>query len=416
MTKSFQSVIALLSLIAFSASGFSQIATTSLRGTVTDPSGAVLPNVTITLTDMNTGKVFHATSTSTGGYILSQIPPSKYVIKAVASGFGDQQKIAELLVNQPATVDFVMAVQASAETVNVSAETQTLNTTDASLGTAVNNQTIESLPSEGRNVPELLALQPGVLFLGHDNNQGSDSRSGSVNGGRSDQGNITLDGLDDNDLATGSAFTGVLRETLDSVEEFRVATTNANADSGRSSGAQISLVTKSGTNKFHGALYEYHRPTFTVANDWFNKQAQLESDEPNRPGKLIRNTFGGAVGGPILKDKLFFFGNYEGQRTAENTQVTRTVPTASFQHGMVTYQSAGGSNVTLQPSDIAKMDPGCSGNGTCPWGPGVNPNISTVMAEAISCCKRRCARRRRAQLWLLYFFISESSDAQYVHR
>ena len=381
MTKCVQSVMALLSLIAFSAGGLSQIATTSLRGTVTDPSGAVLPNVTITLTDMNTGKAFHATSTSTGGYILSQIPPSKYIIKAVASGFGDQQKIAELLVNQPATVDFAMAVQASAETVNVSAETQTLNTTDASLGTAVNNQTIESLPSEGRNVPELLALQPGVLFLGHDNNQGSDSRSGSVNGGRSDQGNITLDGLDDNDLATGSAFTGILRETLDSVEEFRVATTNANADSGRSSGAQISLVTKSGTNEFHGALYEYHRPTFTVANDWFNKQAQLESDEPNRPGKLIRNTFGGAVGGPILKDKLFFFGNYEGQRTAENTQVTRTVPTAGFQHGTVTYQSVGGSNVTLQPSDIAKMDPGCSGNGTCPWGPGVNPNISTVMAK-----------------------------------
>lgn len=381
MTKCCQGVIVLFSLIALSVAGFCQIATTSLRGTVTDPSGAVLPNVTITLTDMNTGKVFQATSTSTGGYILSQIPPSKYIIKAVANGFGDQQKIAELLVNQPATVDFSMAVQASAETVNVSAETQSLNTTDASLGTAVNNQTIESLPSEGRNVPELLALQPGVLFLGHDNNQSGDSRSGSVNGGRSDQGNVTLDGLDDNDLATGFAFTGILRETLDSVEEFRVATSNANADSGRSSGAQISLVTKSGTNKFHGALYEYHRPTFTVANDWFNKQAQLQSDEQNRPGKLIRNTFGGAVSGPVLKDKFFFFGNYEGQRTAENTQVTRTVPTASFQQGEVIYQSASGPNVTLMPSDIAKMDPNCHANGTCPWGPGVNPNILQVMAH-----------------------------------
>ena len=202
MTRCSRSVMALLSLMAFSAAGHSQIATTSLRGTVTDPSGAVLPNVTITLTDMNTGKFFQATSSSTGGYVLSQLPPSKYIIKAVATGFSDQQKIAELLVNQPATVDFAMAVQASSETVNVSAEAQTLNTTDASLGTAVNNETIKSLPSEGRSVPELLALQPGVLFLGHDNNQSSDSRSGSVNGGRSDQGNVTLDGLDDNNLST----------------------------------------------------------------------------------------------------------------------------------------------------------------------------------------------------------------------
>jgi len=230
-------------------------------------------------------------------------------------------------------------------------------------------------------VPELLALQPGVLFLGHDNNQNIDSRSGSVNGGRSDQGNVTIDGLDDNDQGRGLAFAGILRETLDSVEEFRVVTGSANADSGRSSGAQISLVTKSGTNNFHGSAYEYNRPSFTVANDWFNKQAQIANGEPNVPGKLIRNTFGAAVGGPIVKGKLFFFANYEGQRTAENTQVVRTVPTASFQKGTVIYQSASGGTVTLMPSDIAKMDPRCSANGTCPWGPGADPNSLEVFAK-----------------------------------
>ena len=158
-----------------------------------------------------------------------------------------------------------------------------------------------------------------------------DSRSGAVNGGRSDQGNITVDGVDDNDQVNGFAFTGVLRQTQDSIEEFRVTTGNANAEAGRSSGAQVSLITKSGTNKFHGAAYEYNRPTFTVANDLFNKQAQLNSGLPNRPGKLIRNIFGGDLGGPIFKDKLFFFANYEGSRQAENAQVTRTVPTAAYQ-------------------------------------------------------------------------------------
>jgi hypothetical protein len=370
----------LLLLLSLAPSVLAQNATTSLRGSVKDPSGAVVPGATVTLTDNATGKVLQTTSNSGGDYQFNQVPPAKYAIKVSAAGFADQSKIAELLVNQPATIDFALSVQASSEVVNVSAEAQTLNTTDATLGNAFNNATIQALPSEGRNVPELLALQPGVLYLGHDNNQTADSRSGAVNGGRSDQGNVTIDGLDDNDQVNGYAFTGVLRETLDSVEEFRVTTSNSNADAGRSSGAQVSLVTKSGTNQFHGSAYEYHRPTFTVANDWFNKQAQLASGEPNIPGKLIRNTFGAAVGGPIIKNKLFFFANYEGQRTAENTQVNETAPTDSFKRGLVTYQSVAG-NQTLGAADIAKMDPNCSANGTCPWGPGIDPNILAVFAN-----------------------------------
>jgi len=147
VTKFCQSLIALLFLIASSSAGFSQIATTSLRGTVTDPSGASVPSATITLTDNSTGKLLQTKSNSVGGYIFNQIPPSKYAINAAATGFGDQRKSAELLVNQPATVDFSMSIQATGEIVNVSTETQTVNTTDASLGTAFNDARIQSLPS-----------------------------------------------------------------------------------------------------------------------------------------------------------------------------------------------------------------------------------------------------------------------------
>ncbi len=147
--------------------------------------------------------------------------------------------------NQPATIDFTLGVQANTVTVDVSASAQTLNISDASLGNAANNEEIQALPSETRNVPDLLSLQPGVLYLP---STITDSRSGSVNGGRSDQGNVTIDGVDDNDQVGGLAFTGVLRQTQDSIEEFRVTTGGSNADAGRSSGAQISMVTKSGTN------------------------------------------------------------------------------------------------------------------------------------------------------------------------
>ncbi|MBX6361226.1 MAG: carboxypeptidase regulatory-like domain-containing protein, partial [Acidobacterium ailaaui] len=204
------------------------MATTSLRGSIKDPSGAVVPGASITLTDSATGKVLQTSSGGNGDYQFNQIPPAKYTIKVTAAGFAEQSKVAELLVNQPATIDFALSVQASNEVVNVSAQAQTLNLTDASLGNSVNNATVQALPSETRNVPDLLSLQPGVLYLQQQNT--SDSRSGAVNGGRSDQGNVTIDGIDDNDQINGYAFTGVLRETQDSIEEFRVTTGMANAD------------------------------------------------------------------------------------------------------------------------------------------------------------------------------------------
>jgi hypothetical protein len=231
-------------------------------------------------------------------------------------------------------------------------------------------------------VLDLLSLQAGVLFLGDktSSQQDSDSRSGSVDGARSDQSNVTLDGLDDNDQNKGYAFSGVLRSTRDSVEEFRVVTTNANADSGRSSGAQVSLVTRTGTNHYHGSAYEYYRPTNTVANNWFNKQAEAEAGTPNIPPKYLRNTFGGSFGAPIQKDKLFYFVAFEGQRAAESAQVTQEVPGAAFRNGSLTYVSGSGVQ-SLDAAQIASMDPNCSGNGTCPLGAGVNPAAEAYYAQ-----------------------------------
>lgn len=359
---------------------WAQTSLTSLRGTITDATGAVVAGAQIEIVNQSSGQKLARIAGSQGEYQFPQLIPGTYLLAVSASGFGAQSKRAELLVNQPATVNFQLSVQAEQITVDVSAQAETLNNTDATIGNALTNATIQALPSEGRNVPDLLSVQPGVLYLGRGSDKQSDSRTGSVAGARSDQTNVTLDGLDDNDQTQGYAFTGVLRATLDSVQEFRVTTTNANADAGRSSGGQVSMVTKTGTNEFHGSVYEYNRNTFTVANDWFNKEAQLSEGLPNVPGKLIRNTFGASLGGPIKKDKVFFFGNYEGQRTAENKQVTRTVPTASFNGGELTYLS-GGNGVTLTPSQIAVMDPNCTANGTCPLGPGVNPAILTIFSQ-----------------------------------
>ena len=377
----------LLCILISCSFAFGQSATTSLRGTVKDPSGALVPNATVTLTDQSVDKTLTEVTNGEGTYQFQQILPARYLITVKAQGLGTQSKTAELLVNQPATIDFKLSMQANAVTVDVTASAQTLNTTDASMGNSVGNEMIQALPMDGRDPVSLLALQPGVLFLGEGggnsattNQEATDSRQGAVSGSRSDQGNITLDGLDDNDQVNGYAFTGVLRSTLDSTEEFRVTTSNGTADAGRSSGAQVSLITKSGTNKFHGAAYEYYRPTNTVSNNWFLKNSQLSSGLPNTPAKYLRNVFGGSLGGPIKKDKLFFFGNYEGLRQAIDDVATATVPTASYLAGNIQYYDSSNNVQSINQSQIAKLDSSCTtslfnGASVCPWGPGVNPNV-----------------------------------------
>jgi hypothetical protein len=371
------------SLLA-SITGRSQTAVTSLHGTITDQTGAVLPGAHVAITDPETGAKAERVTDARGSYDFEQISPGKYTILVQAAGFSSKKEMnVELLVNQATTANVPLSVSAaSTETIEVVDTASTLNTSDATIGTPFDSVQIQALPFEGNNVLDLLSLQAGVLFLGDKTTsaQDSDSRSGAVDGARSDQSNVTLDGLDDNDQNKGYAFSGVLRSTRDSVEEFRVVTTNSNADAGRSSGAQVSLVTRSGTNSYHGSVYEYYRPTNTVANDWFNKQAEGSSGEPNIAPKYLRNTFGGSFGAPIRKDDLFYFVAYEGQRTAEDQQVTQEVPMAGFRAGNLTYVSADGTT-TLDSAQIRSMDPNCSGNGTCPLGPGVNPAAEAYYAQ-----------------------------------
>jgi hypothetical protein len=383
--------------------------TSSLHGVVTDARGAVLPGATVTVNDSETGFTRTVTSGGDGVYQVLQIPPAKYAVSVTAQGFASiRHQNLTLQVNTPATLNFTMQVEGAKEQVEVTSEAPLVNTQDASIGNAFSERQLLRLPSEGRDPAAILSLQPGVTFIGGDKqiDQTNDSRGGTVSGARSDQTNITLDGLDDNEQLQGNAFQGALRATLDSLQEFRVTTSNGNADEGRSSGGQVALVTKSGTNGFHGSAYEYNRSSIGEANDWFNEAAEIGSGLPNKPGHLIRNTFGATFGGPIKKDRLFFFLAYEGQRKRETTQVTQTVPSDDLRNGIMQYlcdPSADsncavgtpapgvtvipGSNVSstdnivqLQPSAFAALDNGCSGMGTCPRGPGANPLIADLSA------------------------------------
>ena len=381
---------AVLVSVALTTGAWAQTTSSSLNGTVTDSKGSVLTDATLTLSNPQTGFSRNTKTNGQGVYQFLQVPPATYELTVSAPGFATQkQRSIELLVNTPATLDFAMRVASSEVVVEVTGTAPLVNTQDASLGHAFNSDQISYLPFEGREAASILSLQPGVVFTGNSDHisPASDSRSGSVNGARSDQTNVTLDGIDDNDQTQGLAFTGALRATLDSLQEFRVTTSNATADAGRSSGGQVALVTKSGTNNIHGTTYWYYRPPFGAANDWFNKSAELSEGLPNKPAFLLRNTFGATFGGPIQKNRLFYFLAYEGQRTRESQQVTRVVPSAGLRNGSLTYLCTqdptcpAGGTFTLTPTDLAKMDPNCSTLGTCPLGPGANPAVMQIFQQ-----------------------------------
>jgi hypothetical protein len=402
--------------LAFQTLSFAQSATTSLRGTVSDSKGLVVAGATVTLSNAATGFSRSTKTDGEGAYQFLEIPPATYVLTVEAAGFAKlKRENVVLQVSSPATLAITLQVQGGSVIVDVSGEAPQVNTTDATLGNNFNSRQLIDLPSEGRDPAAILSLQPGVVFIGSSANQGiipsqqdNDSRGGAVNGARSDQSNITLDGLDDNDQLEGYAFRGAMRATLDSLEEFRVTTSNYDAGSGRSSGAQVNLVTKSGTNNFHGSVYEYNRPTFDVANDYFNKESQIIEGAPNRPQHILRNTFGGTFGGPIQKDRLFFFAAFEGQRTADQVPTNKIIPTPSLVAGELKYLCDPGptcadgytvgtganqllsvaSNAlfapelvaTLTPAGVTSLDQGCSSQvpNACPLGAGPNPLIANI--------------------------------------
>jgi Carboxypeptidase regulatory-like domain len=337
---------------------------TSVAGTTKDPTGAVIPGAAVVLTNVDTAAERNEISDSQGRYTFSQVQPGSYKLTAKAQGFNDVTVDVRLQINTPATIDLNFEkVGTVSSSVSVSSEAVLVNTTDASIGNAIGTQAITQLPFEARNVVGLLALQPGVAYLGAQDQPVlstsgnghvtlNDPRSGAVDGGKSDQGNVTLDGVDVNDQQNRASFTSVLRVTLDSVQEFRTITTNAGAEYGHSSGAQATLVTKSGTNLFHGALYEYLRNTDTSANTFFNNSAGVPRQ------KLNRNVYGVAIGGPIKKDKLFFFLNYEGRKDASDQALLRVVPTDTLRNGIVQYVRNDGSVGSLNPAQIKQLDLG----------------------------------------------------------
>ena len=374
------SLASFLVVMLFALTGYAQSGGTTVRGTVKDPQENLVSGATVTLTDPSRNFTRTQQTNTDGQYVFTAVPPGTYKLEVTAPGFKTASASGlQALVDTPTVRDVQLEIGAVSETVDVtSAAEAAINTSDATIGNSFERKRIVELPLNANNVVGLLSLQPGV------------SRSGYVNGGRADQSNITLDGVDVNeqqdglDVVTDEAFASVLRVTRDSLQEFRVTTTNPNAEQGRSSGAQVSLVTRSGSNQWHGSLFEIHRNTVTTANDFFNNAAGVE-----RP-QLLRNIFGGSIGGPIKKDRAFFFFTYEGFREATATSVVREVPLPTLGQGIVRYRT-----------EIGFSDPGCpagtpsgvdcltpaeiqsayqSFNGDS--GPGINPAGLAVLAAA----------------------------------
>lgn len=318
-----------------------QSGTAALQGRITDEQKAAIPGATVTLASPATGLSRTSVSGDDGSYAFVALPPGSYRLTVELPGF--RTAVVDglaLLVDRTIQHDVMLQVGSLTESVQVTSEAPVLNTSDASIGNVITGSQIRALPLEGRNVVGLLSLQPGVTFVPTTNPNTMDPRYGSVSGARADQSNVTLDGIDVNDPQNQSAFTSVLRVTLDSVQEFRVTTSNYGAEHGRSSGAQVSLVTRSGTNDLSGSGYYVNRNTRFSSNEYFLKLSQLRSGEESKPPKLDKNIYGFSLGGPIRRDRLFFFGNFEGLDESRETVVTRAVPSTSMRDGVLIYRCA----------------------------------------------------------------------------
>lgn len=344
-------------LVAFSLFSLSAQDTSTVRGLVTDPQGAVIPEAVVTLKSVDTSAVRRAVTDSGGVYLFPAILPGAYVLEAQRPGFRTLSQSLTVQVNVPLTANLKLEVGQVTETVNVSAEVTSVNTQDATVGNPFNETQIRQIPLQTRNVVELLSVQPGV------------TATGEVMGARRDQNNVTLDGVDINDnqragvndAGQGTGFNGnqpgdagltaALPLPLDSLQEFRVTVAGQGANQGRSAGGQVTLVTKSGTNSFHGSLYEFNRNTKLAANNWFSNRAGLKREA------LVRNQFGASVGGPIIKNRAFFFANWERRIDASGQAVNRTVPTETLKQGILRFRQSDGTIGQLTPAELKTLDP-----------------------------------------------------------
>ncbi|HMD37870.1 MAG TPA: carboxypeptidase-like regulatory domain-containing protein [Candidatus Acidoferrum sp.] len=340
-----------LAFLVFTVSPMRAQEVAGVTGVVLDKSGAAIGGAQVALDSSKTGFHQETTTNDQGSYQFLRVPPgSGYKLTFTKTGFRKLElNDVALGVETISTRNATLEVGETSQTVEVTAAAaETLNTTDASIGNVLDVRTLRDLPSLIRETPaSLLGLQAGVVA----NSGGGTNQEGSVTGARTDQSNVTVDGIDVNDQAGGFAFATVGNAPIDSVQEFRATTADAEAYDGRSAGAQIQLVTKSGTDSFHGAAYEYNRTAATAANDFFNNSSGVA-----RPA-LTRNQFGGDLGGPIKKDRLFFFFNYEGRRDASQSAQARTVPLANVRAGGINYVNGNNNDSQGNPcSDSARLN------------------------------------------------------------
>jgi hypothetical protein len=297
-----------------------------MTGVVTDATGAVVPGTLVTLSNASTGVKFNKTTDNLGSYRFLDVPPSPgYKATFTHAGFATAEFTdITLIVGVTRTQNARLVVGAASQTVQVSASNAivTLDTTDAAIGNNMDVEQLNQLPVYDRSlgIATLFVQQPGV-----------DSFQGAVTGARIDQTSVTVDGLDVNDLASTATFSIVGTAPVDSVQQFTGTVAGLVPSQGTGSGAQFQLVTKSGTNKFHGNVNEYNRTTATTSNDWFNNLDGI----PRTP--LIQNQFGGDIGGPIKRDKLFFFFDIADSKIRQSATAEPIVPLAAFRAGTLNY-------------------------------------------------------------------------------
>src|SRR5215472_6358409 len=301
-------------LLTVSSQLRAQSARAQIVGTVTDPQGAVIAGAQVTVTNVNTGTTTQTTTDHEGFYQALELPIGTYKVKVARDGFKTSETEAYTLeINQHLRVDVRLPLGAKSEVIEVTGEAAQVETVNPTLGASVTSRPIVDLPLNGRNVLDLATLEPGVTPHNPD-----DTSAGTYNiaGARSDSVTFLLDGgIDNNLLSNGVVFT----PNPDAVQEFRILTSNYTAEYGRNAGGIISVVTKSGGNQIHGSAFEFNRNDYFEANRYFNNKNGLPRET------LSRNQYGGTLGGPFVKDKLFWFVSYQGQR--QNAAVTNQVET-----------------------------------------------------------------------------------------
>ena len=328
-----RTILVLALLLSSAALLHAQVDRATLAGNVHDASGSVLSGASVTVTQTDTNVVHKVQTNSSGAFLVVNLAPGRYLVEAEAAGFAKAVQAVILEVAQRARLDFTLGVEGLAETVTVEAARRLLNTEDADLGTVIDQTAVSKLPLAIRNWDDLLALVPGVQGDRFTEEGGGTSfgRTGGVNvhGARSLQNNFLLDGVDNNSISTNvqELTTQVSRPSVDAIQEFKVITSPYSAEYGRSPGAAISVTTKSGTNEIHGTVYDYYRNEGMDANNFFSERAGQPKPANDQ------NQFGANLGGPIMKDRAFFFVDYEGTRITRGvTRITR-VPTADDRAG-----------------------------------------------------------------------------------